>query len=505
MSRTSSLDTNFTSISPAEFFYRNRQMAGFGNPTQAVYSTVRELVENSLDACEDAGRPPIIDVRIENTSPNLIRITVSDNGTGVPHDHVPNAFGSVLYGSKYASRQRRGTFGLGVTMAILYGQITTDMPVTILTQSDDELGKEYRLFIDVERNTPIIDNQQLLSRPRPGTTVTIHLKGDLKRSRERVEEYLQLTTISSPHARITFAIDNYPASNLGSWYDHLPPQTQVSKPHPRAVDIELLRRLILQNGRKELRNFLVDSFQQVGNRTASRFLKFHSLSPQVQVESLSRDDLSRISTALRQYDGFGKPDSKSLSPIGKTAFLKSASSVFGVSTVHYESRGTAEWNGHPFIVEGVIATCDTFPKSDAPALYRFANRVPLLYDGNDDVMTRALRKIGWSRYGVNSTIPTALFIHLCSTKIPYKEAGKQSISAFPTIESELVALYRALGRSLGRLMKKAVSSTRNLRKMREYDKAFKLVARFSSELAEEETPPQTDQHVKMLFEVISDD
>ncbi|MHA2230124.1 MAG: hypothetical protein ACXABL_13040 [Candidatus Thorarchaeota archaeon] len=120
-------------------------------------------------------------------------------------------------------------------------------------------------------------------------------------------------------------------------------------------------------------------------------------------------------------------------------------------------------------------------------------------------MTRVLRKIGWSRYGVNCSTPTALFIHLCSTKIPYKEAGKQSISAFPKIESEIIALFRALGRSLGKSMRKATSSARNLRKMREYDKAFKLVAKFSSELAEEDIPPQTDQHVKMLFEVISDD
>ena len=177
-------------------------------------------------------------------------------------------------------------------MAILYGQITTDVPVTIHTQSDGDSGKEYRLFIDVERNTPIIDNVRLLSRSTPGTTVTIHLKGDLKRARERVEEYLQLSTISSPHAKISFAIDNTTAYNLGGWYNHLPPQTQVSKPHPRAADIELVRRLILQNGSKTLSNFLVDSFQQVGKRTASRFLKFHSLSPQVQVEFLSRDDLS---------------------------------------------------------------------------------------------------------------------------------------------------------------------------------------------------------------------
>ncbi len=185
--------------------------------------------------------------------------------------------------------------------------------------------------------------------------------------------------------------------------------------------------------------------------------------------------------------------------------MKSVSSVFGATTAHYVSRGTAEWNGHPFIVEGVIATCDAFPKSDIPTLYRFANRVPLLYDGNEDVMTRALRKVGWSRYGVNSSTPSALFIHLCSTKIPYKEAGKQSISTFPTIDSEIVALFRALGRRLGKMMKKAASSTRNLRKMREYNKAFTLVAKFSTELAEEDIPPPTDQQVKRLFEVIADD
>ena len=42
----------FQEISAADFFYRNRDIAGFTNPTRAIYSTIRELVENSLDACE---------------------------------------------------------------------------------------------------------------------------------------------------------------------------------------------------------------------------------------------------------------------------------------------------------------------------------------------------------------------------------------------------------------------------------------------------------------------
>ena len=132
MNQRASIDAEFKSISPAEFFYRNQQMAGFGNASQAVYSTVRELVENSLDACEDAQRLPSLEVQITSENSDVIHVTVSDNGTGISQDYVPEAFAKVLYGSKYHQRQRRGTFGLGATMAILYGQITTDSPVIVL-------------------------------------------------------------------------------------------------------------------------------------------------------------------------------------------------------------------------------------------------------------------------------------------------------------------------------------------------------------------------------------
>ena len=48
----------FAEISPSEFFYRNRDLAGFSNPSRALYSATRELVENSLDACEIGGVLP---------------------------------------------------------------------------------------------------------------------------------------------------------------------------------------------------------------------------------------------------------------------------------------------------------------------------------------------------------------------------------------------------------------------------------------------------------------
>ena len=40
----------FEEISAADFFYRNRDIAGFTNPTRAIFVAIRELMENSLDA-----------------------------------------------------------------------------------------------------------------------------------------------------------------------------------------------------------------------------------------------------------------------------------------------------------------------------------------------------------------------------------------------------------------------------------------------------------------------
>ena len=96
----------FNQISPSEFFYRNRDLAGFSNPTRSLYTAVREFVENSLDACDHSGIFPNIEMTIkavepEKPDPKQYILTVKDNGPGIPSKHVPLAFGTVLYGSKF--------------------------------------------------------------------------------------------------------------------------------------------------------------------------------------------------------------------------------------------------------------------------------------------------------------------------------------------------------------------------------------------------------------------
>jgi DNA topoisomerase-6 subunit B len=494
----------FRSISPAEFFYRNRQMAGFGNPTQSVYSAVRELVENSLDACEDAQRIPQIRITIDMQSSDILSIQVSDNGTGLPYQHVPEAFGRVLYGSKYDQKQKRGTFGLGVTMAILYGQITTDSPVVVHTQNSSGPGRVYSLLIDVEENMPIIESEREQVRSNDGTTVTITLRGDLKRARERVAEYIRLTTIASPHAVLELDFGGNEMIKVGGWSKRVPEVPIPSKPHPRAADLELLRRLMTKSSSKKLHDFLVDSFQQVGSRTASRFLKFLGLDSSVIIESLSRADISRLSMSLRRFDGFGRPDNKCLSPVGEEAFLLSVRSLFSPSWIQYSKQKPSEWQGNPFFAEGVIALGSKFLNVDTPTLYRFTNRVPLLYDANDDVMTKIMRRLNWRRYGFSGNLPVALFMHFGSTKVPYRAAGKQSLAHMTEIETAVTGLIRTLGRALRKHAGHRDQSRRDARKMREFSEMFNIVAKYGPALAEAEPPSSTARMVKTLFEVNTD-
>ncbi len=500
MTEASLVGTEFTSISVAEFFYRNRQMVGFGNPTQAVYSTIRELVENSLDACEDAKILPEINVIIRRESSDLLLIEVSDNGPGMPYQFVPEAFGKVLFGSKYGLRHKRGTFGLGVTMAVLYGQLTTNYPATIITKHGQGEANEFRLLVDIKNNTPIIEYSGPNSSHSIGTKVTLKIRGDLKRSKLRITEYLRLTSVSTPHAQITLLIDDNPPIQFGRYSKMIPTPPRISRPHPRSADIELLHHLISNNNSMTLKAFLVDTFQKCGTKTATRFLHFLSLNPNRTTESLTRDEIVRISNALRNYNGFDKPESQCLSPIGKDSLMEALNRLYPSASIKYEIRGPFEWNGHPTILEGAVVITDSTP-AENPSLIRFANKVPLLYDASDDVLTLAMKRINWNRYGVDTNSQVLLFVNLCSTRIPYREAGKQSIAAIPAIQSEAELLFKTLGRAIKRESSSIRRSKRNARKMREFSKYFRLIARYGALLASVETTPDTSKLVESLFEV----
>ena len=96
-------------ISVSEFFEKNKQILGFDSLTRALITSVKEPVDNSLDACEDAGVLPDLLVRVEKIDEKEYRVTVEDNGPGIVKKQVPNVFARLLYGSRFHTRaQRRG-------------------------------------------------------------------------------------------------------------------------------------------------------------------------------------------------------------------------------------------------------------------------------------------------------------------------------------------------------------------------------------------------------------
>ncbi len=276
---------DFQELSPSEFFYRNREIGGFTNPSRALYSTLRELIENSLDACELHKIKPSIQIHVlqqeqESEEGNIYKIRIRDNGSGVPQDKILSAFGKVFYSSKYFLRQSRGTFGLGGTMAILYGQITTQTPIVITSSTGDDEIWSYKFLIDISRNKPKVIDKKIVSNETgwKGTIVELSLLGEYSRITHKIISYLKHTAVVTPYAEISF-ID--PVGRLFFFNrktDELPNPPKIVKPHPHGIDGEAFRKIMQKHSpNTKLTNILQNEFHRVGEKTAINFLKYENI------------------------------------------------------------------------------------------------------------------------------------------------------------------------------------------------------------------------------------
>ena len=83
-------------ISVSEFFAKNRHLLGFDNPRKALLTSVKEAVDNSLDACEEAGILPEIWVHIELTGKDRYKVAVQDNGPGIVKKQIPLMYREII-------------------------------------------------------------------------------------------------------------------------------------------------------------------------------------------------------------------------------------------------------------------------------------------------------------------------------------------------------------------------------------------------------------------------
>ena len=483
---------SYRELSPSEFFYRNRQLAGFTNPSRSLYTAVRELFENSMDACELKGILPQIIIilrEIKKLSPTLgiYKLYIQDNGTGIPDKHILNALGKVFYSSKYVIRQSRGTFGLGGTLSLLYGQITTGKPVKVVSSTGSKYSSYYVFSIDVNRNQPIIHNKKhvLNKHGWHGTIIEFYLEGNYMGAARYIINYLKYTAVIAPYAEIIY-VDPY-----GNLYffprttKKLPPPPKETKPHPHGIDLENLKLLIRASSPGvTIKEFLIKTFHRVGSGTAEKFLKFAKIYPNKRINELTNEDVEKLYRCLKEFDGFRSPSADILSPIGEAIFREGIMKEFSPEYIDVIVRPPSSYSGHPFIVEAALAYGGSIPGNPGEIkLFRYANKIPLLFDEGSDVSSKVLNNINFSSYKRLTDKPLGIFIHVVSTKVPFKSVGKEAIADVPELEKEIELAIRYLLRRFTKYSRVVVKRIEAKKRIKVFEKYLRLIGDFSSKLA----------------------
>ncbi|MGI9178116.1 MAG: DNA topoisomerase VI subunit B [Pirellulales bacterium] len=373
-------------ISVSEFFAKNRHLLGFDSPRKALLTSVKEAVDNSLDACEEAGILPEIWVRIEQVgdSGTRYRMSVQDNGPGIVSKQIPLIFGKLLYGSKFHRlRMSRGQQGIGISAAGMYGVLTTGKPVKIISKIDAKHPAHYsELRIDTKTNQPEILNgkgdgvdipagkggAELMKKHsiewisendrgdaiEHGTRVTIEMEAKFQRGRGSVEEYLEQTAISNPQARFHFLGPDGQERILDRSSDDLPPEPKEIKPHPYGVELGRLVTMLQEHPKITLAQFLTQSFSRVSHGTAKNICDIAKLSSRVTAGKLGRGEADALFKAIQETK-IPPPATDCIVPIGEQRLLAGLRQVVPGEFFTAATRPPSVYRGNPFLIEASLA------------------------------------------------------------------------------------------------------------------------------------------------------
>jgi DNA topoisomerase-6 subunit B len=452
-------------ISVAEFFAKNRHLLGFDSPAKSLLMAIKEAVDNALDACEEAGILPTISVAIQETGDDKFRIAVEDNGPGIIKQQIPKIFGKLLYGSKFNSfRQSRGAQGLGISAAVMYGQITTGKPAAITSRASLTEGATYcELTLDTRTNKPEIHKEKnnVEFRPGTGTRVEIEMTGLYKKGRHSVDSYLQQTAIANPHAEIS-----YQAPREADWLiwkrqaKQLPKEAVPIKPHPHGLELGLFLQMLRDSQRPTLEQFLLEDLSRVNDKIAKEIAEKSKLTLSINPQKIQIHQAEVLYQSIQDVK-VPPPPTNCLSPIGEELLRRGLESgIEGAEFYAALTRPPAVYRGNPFQVEVGIAFGGKLPGDEPCDLYRFANRVPLLYQQSACGIAKSVMTAGWKAYGLSQPKgalpigPLVLVIHIASVWVPFTSESKEAIAHYPEILREVRLAVQDCGRLLGAHIRK---------------------------------------------------
>jgi len=317
-------------------------------------TVVKEICDNSLDACEDAEILPEITVRINQKGEDRFKVAVQDNGPGIIRQKVPRVFGKLLYGSKFFhNRQQRGQQGIGVSAAVLYSQLTTGKPVIIRSRiSKNKPVHEFHLRIDTTKNEPhIIKDLKYDGRfPDNGIYIEMEIEGSFKRGRRSVDEYIKQTALANPAAKISYRNPYKEKFSYPRVVNKLPKKSKSIKPHPYGVELGVFERMAKNTRARSIAGFINTDFSRVSLDTAKKICKIAKVRPSTPSRSLGHVELEKVWRNL-QRTKLMKPPLDCLSPIGQSVLEKAIIKDTKCEFVAAITRPPAVYRGNPFGVE----------------------------------------------------------------------------------------------------------------------------------------------------------
>ena len=519
--------SNQKQIAISEFFEKNKHFLGFDSLQRSVITAVKEAVDNSLDACEEARILPDIRVKIAkvDSKKDIIELQTEDNGPGIPQKSIEKVFGQLLFGSRFhAIRQSRGQQGIGITGVVMYSQLTTGKPTHVLSKvANDPTAVSVSIGLDTRKNkavksdqTRIIWENDDLTLKEHGLRVTTRMKGKYQRGRQSVYQYLRMTSIVNPHAEITFTDPDGEVYHWPRVTERLPSKVDAIKPHPHGIELGQLQRMCRESTDSRLTVFLRQNFSGVSMRAAKELCEASELEVSIKPKSMKPDDVRAL---LEAFQGERKikgkpikllsPPTNCLSPIEEMLIKKGLSKTIDSKFVSTMTRAPTVSHGNPFQVEVGLIFGEDMAADKHVEVLRFANRVPLMYQQGGCLLTKAIESVDWRQYGLDQAGgkgvpkgPAAILVHLASTNVQFTSEAKEALSDNEFVFEETRKAMLEMGRGLRKHLEKKKKMAKTREKFELINDILPAIAEKSASILERPVPDLAGSITKIMSAVI---
>lgn len=436
-------------------------------------------------------------LRMKKTAPTF-KIRILDNGPGILPSKIPDIFGRMLYGSKFQSmKQGRGQQGIGIHSAVLYAQLTTGKPATVISKiSSQKKGTTMKVQINITKNEPEVLEKGEGDFPyEHGTQVEIEIEGIYVAGTKGIDEYIRRTSLVNPAATIYYINPNGDKTTYKRVTDHLPKEPTAIKPHPQGLEIGIFMRILKNSTERTVASVMENELSRVSRAVADSTLKSVGLDPKTKPEDVTRIEAQSILKALQSMD-LMRPQTDCLSPIGLEELEKKLKSEFKAEYVKAVSRKPEVYRGMPFQIEAAVAYGGDIT-NDKAALLRYANKIPLLFDSASCAITQSFIGVDYSRYGIKAENkvpigPFVFIVHMASVWVPYTNEGKTAVASYPVITKEIKLALQELVRSMSSFLNKKHRSTLFAERINLFDKyGIELAFSLSKLISMDEKKVQT--------------